>query len=465
MTATVEKLDPGLAREARSNEMAVLGAMLSAQGDSREVLASVREILRPGEHDSGVGEHHFTYPAHKLVWKTVVALLDEGTPCDMHGVVAALPADGLRLLNNGTYLVELSQACLNPLSGPYYAKAVAEATAARKLAEVGAMAGQLAASTALNEVDDAIDLVRSSLDRIVVPGRAGSMVPWEVLGPDTFQEMERLQLLAEQPPGQNDAVFSTGWADLDRLLGPIAPGTMIVIAARPGLGKSVAGRGIAQHLAMRKGQPALLFSLEMSRMEIGLCMMSAGARIPLAAIKNGKLSDEDWVEGARYLGQQAQAPLEVDDSAGTSLAGVDRALAAATRKYGRPPAAYIFDYLQLGQEPGRPVRQEEVSMMSRGHKLLPKKHGTVSVVLSQLNRGPEGRADKLPLLSDLRESGSIEQDADIVILLHRDDYYDKESPRAGEIDLIVAKNRGGPTDTITLAAQLHKSRLVDMAIP
>jgi replicative DNA helicase len=189
-------------------------------------------------------------------------------------------------------------------------------------------------------------------------------------------------------------------------------------------------------------------------------MIANIAKVPLHAIKNGTLSDDDWLSVARKVGTFKQSPAEIDDNPNVDSTYLRKSLDAFESKYARPPGAYFFDYLQLAEEKGYDNRQALVSAMSRRHKLTAKERGCVAVVLSQLNRGPEQRADKLPQLSDLRESGSLEQDADVVILLHRDDYYDPESPRAGELDFIVAKNRGGQTGVVTVGHQLHLSRLV-----
>lgn len=455
-----ETMDRALARNSEIDEKAVLGAMMSCAPKSA-VPGEIREMLWPGDEQSGVGEHHFANWTHKLIWKTIIGLMDAGEPHDVNGVLAALPEDKRHLL---LYLLECFNACLTEVNGTYYARNVARATLLRELAEAEAQSFREASGAALNDAEDVYERARRRLDQLAVPTRAGAMVVWEKAANEAFEEMERLDTLAKMPEDAEAGVFSTGWPDLDRLLGPVAPGSLIIVAARPGVGKSVAGRGIAQHLAMRKRLPVPLFSLEMSRLEIAVSMMAAGARLRLYDIKNGALSDDDWVEAARYLGQTADAPLEIDDTAGMTLAGIDRALGAVRRKYGQPPAAFVLDYLQLLDERGN-NRQEAVSAMSRRLKRMCKEHNTVGVVLSQLNRESANRTDKRPQLSDLRESGSIEQDADVVILLHREDYYDKESPRAGEADFIVAKHRGGSTDTITLAAQLHMSRFVSMALP
>jgi replicative DNA helicase len=206
----------------------------------------------------------------------------------------------------------------------------------------------------------------------------------------------------------------------------------------------------------------VLFSLEMGRNEITMRLLSAEARVPLSTMRTGQMNDDDWARLARRMSEVADAPLFIDDSPNMSMMEIR---AKCRRLKQRNDLKFvIIDYLQLMSSAKRVEnRQQEVSEMSRSLKLLAKELDVPVIALSQLNRGPEQRTDKKPLLSDLRESGSIEQDADVVILLHREDAYERESPRAGEADLIVAKHRNGPTATVTVAFQGHYSRFVDMA--
>ncbi|WP_342664491.1 replicative DNA helicase [Longispora albida] len=219
----------------------------------------------------------------------------------------------------------------------------------------------------------------------------------------------------------------------------------------------------ARSAALKHSLASAIFSLEMSKIEIVMRLLSAEARVPLHVLRSGQLSDDDWTKLARRMGEISEAPLFVDDTPNMTLMEVR---AKARRLKQRHDLKLVcVDYLQLMSSPKKTEsRQQEVAELSRGLKLLAKEIQAPVIAACQLNRGPEQRTDKRPQLSDLRESGSIEQDADVVILLHRDDYYDKESPRAGEADFIVAKHRNGPTDTITVAAQLHLSQFVDMAI-
>ena len=218
----------------------------------------------------------------------------------------------------------------------------------------------------------------------------------------------------------------------------------------------------ARAAAIKHNMATVLFSLEMGRNEITMRLLSAEARVPLSTMRTGQMNDDDWARLARRMSEVADAPLFIDDSPNMSLMEIR---AKCRRLKQRNDLKFvIIDYLQLMSSPKRVEnRQQEVSEMSRSLKLLAKELEVPVIALSQLNRGPEQRTDKKPLLSDLRESGSIEQDSDVVILLHREDVYERESPRAGEADLIVAKHRNGPTATVTVAFQGHYSRFVDMA--
>jgi replicative DNA helicase len=225
---------------------------------------------------------------------------------------------------------------------------------------------------------------------------------------------------------------------------------------------STLGLDVARSASIHHKMPSVIFSLEMSRNEITMRLLSAEARIPLQNMRKGTMREEDWTRLARTMGDVSDAPLFIDDSPNMSLMEIRAKCRRLKQRHGLK--LVIVDYLQL-MSSGKRVesRQQEVSEFSRALKLLAKELEVPVIALSQLNRGPEQRTDKKPQMSDLRESGSIEQDADMVILLHREDMYEKESPRAGEADFIVAKHRNGPTDTITVAFQGHYSRFVDMA--
>ncbi|MEV4390929.1 replicative DNA helicase [Nonomuraea sp. NPDC049607] len=225
---------------------------------------------------------------------------------------------------------------------------------------------------------------------------------------------------------------------------------------------STLGLDFARSAAIKHGMTTVIFSLEMSRNEITMRLLSAEARVALHAMRSGMMGDDDWTRLARRMSEVAEAPLFIDDSPNMSMMEIR---AKCRRLKQRNDLRFVvIDYLQLMSSPKKTEsRQNEVSEISRAIKLLAKELEVPVIAISQLNRGPEQRTDKRPAVSDLRESGSIEQDADMVILLHREDAYERESPRAGEADLIVAKHRNGPTATVTVAFQGHYSRFVDMA--
>jgi replicative DNA helicase len=311
---------------------------------------------------------------------------------------------------------------------------------------------------------------RCGLSRRTVAGRGG---PWYTLSFSTVDDVFRLDGKGLEHKDRRRA-RRTGHrtiVDVRRL--PSVPVRCVSVATPDHL--FLAGRSMipthnstvsmdfARNAAVRHNMASAIFSLEMSKIEIVTRLLSAEARVPLHVLRSGQLSDDDWTRLARRMGEISEAPIFVDDTPNMTLMEI-RAKARRMRQRNELKLV-VVDYLQLMTSPKRTEsRQQEVADLSRGLKLLAKEIECPVIAVSQLNRGPEQRTDKRPQLSDLRESGSIEQDADVVILLHRDDYYDKESPRAGEADFIVAKHRNGPTDTVTVAAQLHFSRFVDMAI-
>jgi replicative DNA helicase len=262
--------------------------------------------------------------------------------------------------------------------------------------------------------------------------------------------------------GEGMTGVPTGFYELDELTHGLHPGQMIVIAARPAVGKSTFALDFARSAAIKNNLATVMFSLEMGRNEIAMRLLSAEATIGLQDLRKGTIKDEQWSKIATTMGRMNDAPLFIDDSPNMSLMEIRAKCRRLKQQHDLK--LVILDYLQL-MSSGKKVesRQQEVSEFSRALKLLAKELQVPVIALSQLNRGSEQRQDKRPMVSDLRESGSIEQDADMVILLHREDVYDKESPRAGEADILIAKHRNGPTKDIVVAFQGHYSRFANMA--
>ncbi|MFF2383691.1 replicative DNA helicase [Streptomyces sp. NPDC058108] len=372
----------------------------------------------------------------------------------VHRQLEAWHADG-RMPSRVPAADQLMELCNEAHYGnaAWYAARVAKKAVAARVVALGYDAILKGASPAFDEDAD-VASIQADLDGAVRPTDDSNLA---VIGDLLLDSIER----ATTPPTNEDRI-PTGFIDLDSLFcGGFAPGQLVVVGARPAMGKSTIAQDFARAAAIRNKIPTLFESLEMSQGELSDRILSAEARIAHHHLKQGIATDDDMKRAARRAPDIAAAPLWINDAALLSLPILRGRVRNLVRTQGL--RLVIVDYLQLMQAPRTENRQQAVAEISRNLKLIAKDFGITVVVLCQLNRGPEQRTEKKPMVSDLRESGAIEQDADIVILLHREDAYEKESPRAGEADLIVGKHRGGPTATITTAFQGHYSRFVDMA--
>ena len=423
-------------------EQSVLGGMLL----SKDAIADVVEIIK---------ERDFYRPAHELIYDAILDLYGRGDPADPVTVVAELTKRGdIARAGGAPYLHTLISSVPTAANAGYYARIVRDRAILRRLVEAGTKIVQLGYSEE-GDVDDAVDSAQAEVYQVTESRMSEDYIQLSQLLPAALDEIEAISA------GVTREGVMTGFKDLDALTNGFHAGNMVVLAARPGVGKSTLGLDIARHASIKNGDTSVIFSLEMSRSEITMRMLSAEARVGLNNIRSGSLSDEEWGRLAKRMGEISEAPLFIDDSANLSL--MEIRAKARRLKQRHNLKLIVIDYLQL-MTSGKKVenRQQEVSEFSRNLKLLAKELNVPIVAISQLNRSPEQRSDKKPMLSDLRESGSIEQDADVVILLHRDEMYDSQS-RSGEADLIVAKHRNGQTRTITVAAQLHFARFADMA--
>lgn len=430
-------------------EQAALGGMML----SKDVIDAVTEI---------VAVQDFYRPVHQTVFEAIVRLHHKGEVADARTVTAELFDCGeLVRVGGAPYVHELIERVPTAANATFYARIVADRAVSRRLVEAGIRISQLGYGSAAGEgveLADVVDLAQQAVYDITVDRGVGEYSRLDEMLQPTLDDIE-----AAASKDSAMAGVPTGFLDLDRLLNGLTPGQVVILAGRPGQGKSTLGLDVARHAAIRAGMPVAFFTLEMSKVEMTMRLLSAESRVPLHVLRSGQLSDDDWTRLARRMGEISEAPIFMDDTPSMGLGEIRAKARQLKKRHGL--RLLVVDYLQLMTGTKRTEsRQQEVADLSRGLKLLAKEVECPIIVVSQLNRGPEQRTNKRPQLSDLRESGSIEQDADVVILLHRDDYYDKESARAGEADFIVAKHRNGPTDTITVAAQLHLSRFVDMAI-
>jgi replicative DNA helicase len=429
-----------------AEQCAVGGMMLS-----KDAIADVTGVIGPAAHYR---------PAHQIIHEAILALYSRGEPADAITVADLLTTTGqITKIGGAGYLHTCIAAVPSAAQAGYYARIVAGKAILRQLTETGARIAQYG----WDGEGDPADLVnRAQADTYALTDRrtASEHLPLAELMPPALDELEAIA------GNGGPSGVPTGFADLDALTHGLHPGQLVILGARPAIGKSTLALDAARHAAIRHGMCSLIFSLEMGRLEIAMRILSAEAKVALHAMRGGRLNDDDWTRLARRMGEISDAPLWVDDSPATTLAEI-RAK-CRMMKQARDLKFVVVDYLQLMSSPaGKRTenRAQEVGELSRGLKLLAKELEVPILALSQLNRGPEQRQDKKPQLSDLRESGGIEQDSDVVILLHREDAHEREHPRAGEADLIVAKHRNGPVATVTVAFQGHYSRFVDMAPP
>ncbi|HEY7208459.1 MAG TPA: replicative DNA helicase [Gaiellaceae bacterium] len=411
----------------------VLGAMMLSPG----AIGAVSEIVDAG---------HFFKERNGKIYRAAVALYVKGEPVDAITLANELEERGeLEDVGGRGRLRELAAIVPATANAPRYAEIVRETATLRGLVRAGLEIARMG----FERGDETGALVGRAEQLIYELAQAGSDDNL-VLFKDTLKEtFTRISELYET--GADVTGVPSGFRDLDQITAGFQPGNLIILAARPSMGKSALGLSIAANVVMQKQLPCAFFSLEMSRQEIAQRLMCMEAKIDSHKIRTGKLSAEDWPKLTRACSLLESVPLFIDDTPGLNL--LELRSRAQTLKRRNPELSMILvDYLQLMAAGGSvESRLQEVSAISRGLKSIAKDLDVPIIALSQLSRAVEQRHDKRPILSDLRESGTIEQDADVVMFIYRDDYYNAESEHEGLAEISVAKHRNGPTDTVKLA--------------
>ncbi len=427
-------------------EMSVLGGMML----SKDAIADVIEILRAAD---------FYRPAHASVYDVVVELFGRGDPADAVTVGAELKRKGeLERIGGLPYLHTLVATVPTAANAAYYAGIVREQAQLRSLVEVGTRIVQLGYTTDGADVEGLVNLAQSEVFAVSEQRNSTNYVTLEQVVPDLYEELER----NANRDGGLDGV-PTGFAELDAKLNGLRAGQMIIIAARPGGGKSTLAMDICRSCAVHNNKAAAYFSLEMNRTELSMRLLAAESRVFLDRMIKGELESRDWQEIARTLDKISQAPLIVDDSPNMTMGEIRAKSRRMKQQF--DIQLIVIDYLQLLTSGGKSVesRQQEVSEFSRSIKLLAKELEIPIVAVAQLNRDSEKRNDKRPQVADLRESGSLEQDADVVLLIHREDMFNENTEKQGMADIIIGKQRSGPTGIVELAFQGHFSRFAEVA--
>ena len=426
-------------------EESLLGAMLL----SRTAIDLASESL---------SSDAFYKPAHGHIYEAITSLSAQGEPVDPVTVAEELRrADLLDAIGGPGTLVALQAGTPATSSAGRYARIIEEHALLRAM--IGA-AGEIAelGYSLPDDVPKALDRAESLMFEVAEHRQTDSMSRLHDLLDQTLDSLEALY-------ERGDAITGTptGFVDFDELTAGLQPNALIVVGARPGMGKTSFALGMAAHAALDAHRPVLFFSLEMSRVELAQRLLCSDARVDSTKVRNGRLTDDDWRRISHAIGRLGDAQLWIDDNPHVTVMEIRSKARRLTQQVGQL-GMVVVDYIQLMSGNTRAEnRQVEVAEISRSLKILARELQCPVVALAQLNRGLEQRADKRPMLADLRESGSLEQDADVVCFLYRDEIYNPDSPERGTAEVLIAKHRAGPTGLVRLAFLDHYTKFANMA--
>ncbi|WP_327300423.1 replicative DNA helicase [Streptomyces goshikiensis] len=427
-------------------EQAVLGSMMLARHAILDVVEVVNGIKSP-----------FYRPNHETIFDTMLALYANGQPIDPISVSNKLQQDGhLEKIGGRGYIHNLVNSVPTAAMASHYAAILRDHALLRAVIQTGTDLVQMGyrARAGHDTASQIVDTAASNLQEITAAAKGGSETREWMLD-------RVVDAVLDEYDNPRDDVLPLPWTDLQSVA-PMEPGDFVVMAGRPAMGKSLVLLGIGRHVAIKHRRGVLIASMEMSHVQMGQRLIAAEARVPLHGLRARTLDAQQYgaVQAARD--RIRRSPLRIDDTPAMPVSTWRRRLRQLQSK-DELPAVLIVDYLQIAKaETKAQNRVVEVDSIAVGLKALAQEFRIVVIAAAQLNRESANRTDKTPTMTDLRESGGIENNANIVILLHREDYYDRESPRAGEFDFIVAKNRMGHNATVTAGWQGHYARIVDM---
>lgn len=428
-------------------EQSVLGAMLL----EKEAIVKVEEILLPQD---------FYREAHKIIYKTILKLAEKNEAADLVTVTESLRREGkLEDIGGITYITYLANAVPTAANVIYHARIIEEKSLLRKLVSAATeIAGM--GYEANDEISTILDTAEKKVMSIGQRRMGQDFAPIKEVVHDAFGRIEKLYETRGGITG-----LATGFKDFDRLTAGLQPSDLILLAARPSMGKTALALNMAQHIAVREKKAVAVFSLEMSKEQLVQRMLCAEAPIDSQRLRIGELEDNDWRKLVGAADRLSQSNIFIDDTPGITVMEMRAKARRLKREY--DIQLLVVDYLQLMQgstsSSRNENRQQEISEISRSLKALARELDIPVVALSQLSRGVEARQIKRPMLSDLRESGSLEQDADIVAFLYREDYYNPETEKKNITEFIVAKHRNGPVDTVQLFFHKNFTRFQDLA--
>jgi len=426
-------------------EESVLGAMMLSPG----AIGAVSEIVDAGD---------FYRESHAKIYRASLALYAKGEPVDAITLTDELEERSeFEDVGGRVRLHELARLVPATANAAHYARIVHETATLRGLIRAGSEISRLGWERP-GETGDLVDQAEQIVFDLSQQRVTGEFTHIDQLLKESFERITQLYEAAADVTGT-----PSGYRDLDRLTSGFQPGNLIIVAARPSMGKSALALCMAANIAVRHGVPVGMFTLEMSKAEVTQRLMCSEAKVESQRLRTGKLAPDDWPRLTAACDKLAKAPIYVDDTGSINMMEIR---SKARRLKSRHPdlGLVVVDYLQLMSSAGNAEnRVQEVSQISRSLKILARDLEVPIVALSQLSRAVEQRTDKRPILSDLRESGSIEQDADLVAFIYRDEYYNEESDQQGLAEVILAKHRNGPTDSVKLSFLKRYAKFADLA--
>ena len=418
-------------------EQSVLGGLL-LENDALDRIADVLNADDFYRHD------------HRLIFQHISRLIEQSKPADIVTVAESLESTAeLSGVGGIAYLGALAQNTPSAANIRRYAEIVRERAVMRKLVEVGSGIAESAFSPQGKDVAQLLDEAEARIFEIAEGGKRSTQgfVDIKVLLP---QVADRIDALFQRENPSDVTGIPTGFSDLDSMTSGLQPGDLVIVAGRPSMGKTAFSLNIAENVALDTGLPVAVFSMEMGATQLAMRMIGSVGRLDQHKMRTGRLEDEDWVRLTTALGKLNDAPLFIDESAGLNALEV-RARARRLHRQCGKLGLIVIDYLQLmSATRSGENRATEISEISRALKSLAKELDVPVVALSQLNRGLEQRPNKRPVMSDLRESGAIEQDADVILFIYRDQVYNPDSPDKGTAEIIIGKQRNGPIGTVRL---------------
>lgn len=429
-------------------EMALLGSMML----DRQAVEAALDVIRRED------ARWFYRPDHQILFPVLIDIYDRNKPIDLIVVQDELKRRGqLEQVGGVDYLVNLAESVPTWVNAEHYARIVRDKGMLRDLIRCSGEISETAYADAADRAAEIMDAAEAKLFAVTESRVTGQALP---LG----GSLERVYANAVIREGGQLTGLPTGFHELDDLTSGIQPGDMVIVAGRPSMGKTAFGLTVATYMAVEDKKAVVFFSMEMSSQQLAQRVLCSRGRVDSHRFRRGMLKDEELQELGMVCAELAEAPMYIDDTPSMTALEV-RAKARRLRRQHRVEAVFV-DYMQLMHAPhARESRQQEITAISAALKALARELDIPVIAISQLNRGAEGREGHRPRMSDLRESGAIEQDADVIILLHRDEYYDPEKPGVkGIAKAIVAKQRNGPTDTVELHFNARLARFDNLAV-